>query len=467
MFFSVENIINITGGELWAGKLEGRFETAIIDSREACNGALFFPLKGEKDDGHNFIVDALERGAAGSLIARDWLGRFQEKCLPEKKNIIIVDNVLDALHKLALHHRNRFSVPVVAVTGSNGKTTTKDLIAAVLSGSFCVLKTEGNYNNHLGLPLTLLKLNETHQIIVLELGMRGAGEIAQLTSLCRPTVGVITNIGEAHLEMLGTKENIACAKGELLKGMEPGGKAILNGDDPYLRLMGDDFQGKVCYYGFQKSLDLQALDCYLEQEGYSFHVVLPDGYTKKFWVPLPGKHNVYNALAAIAVGITAHLEPVKIEQGLARANFSKMRTENIWLNNNCCIINDAYNANPTSMKYALGVLEEWDKEFAKVAVLGDMFELGGAAEEGHLEVGRFLAGLNIDYLITVGENALVIARGALEKGFPAERVFTVESCENVLPVMESINLSEAYILVKGSRGMKMERVVEELIGKYN
>ncbi len=467
MFFSVEQILNITEGVLLTDKIEVGFETAIIDSRESCNGALFFPLKGEKTDGHNYIIDALERGASGSFLSKEWLSKLKDESFPEGKVVFVVNDVLESLHKLALYHRNRFSIPVVAVTGSNGKTTTKDLITAVLSTSFCILKTEGNYNNQLGLPLTLLKLNKSHQMAVVELGMSGVGEIARLTSLCRPTVGVITNIGEAHLEMLGSKENIARAKGELLEIMGPEGEAILNGDDPFLRVLGDDFPGKVCYYGFQEAQDLQALDCHLERDGYSFNALLPDKNIKEFWIPLPGKYNVYNALAAIAVGFVMHLELSKIEQGLAKTIISKMRMERVKLKNNCNLINDAYNANPTSMKCALEVLQELNDKTFKIAVLGEMFELGMITEEGHLEVGRFIARLDIDYLITVGEKAFMIAKGALEKGFPEHRVFQVESCERALAVLESIPLIGAYILIKGSRGMEMEGLVEELIAKYN
>ena len=244
MLFSKEEVLKVTKGKLWRGELCGGFQGVTIDSRQVGGGELFFPLSGEKVNGHVFIPDALQRGAAGSLLEEEWLPNFAAEAFPKNKAIIVVENTLQALHKLAAHHRAKFALPVVAVTGSNGKTTTKDFIASVLSTRYNVLKTEGNLNNHLGLPLMLLRLKKEHQVAVLELGMSGQGEIALLTALCRPARGVITNIGEAHLEFLGSKENIARAKGELPTGTDSGA-GLLNGDDPF-KPHGES----VCWQGF-------------------------------------------------------------------------------------------------------------------------------------------------------------------------------------------------------------------------
>jgi UDP-N-acetylmuramoyl-tripeptide--D-alanyl-D-alanine ligase len=460
MLFSREEVLKVTGGKLWRGETGGDFQGVTIDSRQVKGGELFFPLPGEKENGHVFIPDALKRGASGSLLEEEWLSSFSREAFSPEKAIIVVENSLRALHKLAAYHRNKFALPVVAVTGSNGKTTTKDFIASVLSTRYNVLKTEGNFNNHLGLPLMLLRLKKEHQAAVLELGMSGPGEIALLTTLCQPDRGVITNIGEAHLEFLGSKGNIAKAKGELLTGMDSRGKAFLNGDDPFLGRMGSAFAGETIYYGFKTGIDLQALEYKLTETGYIFKAVLPGGRQDDFSIPLPGKHNVYNALAAIAVGLDFSLEIEAIKEGLARSTSSAMRMEKTLAKSGFWVINDAYNANPTSMRFALQFLKEWGQTNQKIAVLGDMFELGPRAEEMHLAVGRYLADLGIDFLLTVGKLAAFITRGAREAGLAAEKTFLANNNREALDCLGSLYLPGSYILVKGSRGMQMEKIVE-------
>ncbi|NLL57302.1 MAG: UDP-N-acetylmuramoyl-tripeptide--D-alanyl-D-alanine ligase, partial [Firmicutes bacterium] len=353
MLFSVEEVLKVTGGRLWRGELKGSFCGAVIDSRKAGGGELFFPLRGEKENGHNFIADALLRGANGSLIEEEESSRFAGSSFPSGKTLIVVKNSLESLQKLAAYHREKFSLPLIAVTGSNGKTTTKDFIASVLATRYNVLKTEGNLNNHLGLPLMLLRLKKEHQAAVLELGMNAPGEIALLTSLCRPNLGIITNIGEAHLGLLGSKKNIARAKGELLANMDSRGKAFLNGDDPFLKQLGKEFPGRTFYYGFSAEADLRVLSSCTDEAGAEFAALLPDGRTENFQISLPGRHNVYNALAAIAVGLDFSLTNREIREGLLRASFSGMRMEKKLLKSGFWVINDAYNANPTSMKSSL------------------------------------------------------------------------------------------------------------------
>ncbi|RJX29029.1 MAG: UDP-N-acetylmuramoyl-tripeptide--D-alanyl-D-alanine ligase [Dethiobacter sp.] len=467
MLFSVEEVLNVTGGKLWLGDLKGSFHGAVIDSREAGGGELFFPLQGEKENGHKFILDALTRGANGSLLEEEQIPRFTAQSFPPGKSVITVKDSLQSLQKLAGYHRGKFSLSLVAVTGSNGKTTTKDFIASVLSTRYNVLKTEGNLNNHLGLPLMLLRLKKEHQAAVLELGMSGLGEIALLTSLCRPDLGVITNIGEAHLGLLGSKENIARAKGELLVNMDSRGKAILNGDDPFLKQMGREFAGQTFYYGFTEGTSLRVLNSFMDNGGYKFEVLLPDSRVESFWISLPGKHNVYNALAAIAVGLDFSLSLQDIKEGLAESVFSRMRMEKTPVKSGFWVINDAYNANPTSMKYSLQSLKELARNNVKIAILGDMFELGPAAEDRHYELGRILADLGIDYLISVGRLAVWIAQGAGDAGLPPERIFLAGNHEEAVKHVDSLNLPGSYILIKGSRGMQMEKIAGELLKKYN
>jgi len=467
MLFSAEEVLKVTGGRLWRGEPAIFFTGAVIDSRKAAGGELFFPLQGEKENGHRFVLDALKRGANGSLIEEGYLPFFSEISFPPEKALIIVRDSLESLQKLSAYHRAKFSLPVIAVTGSNGKTTTKDFIASVLSCRYNVFKTEGNLNNHIGLPLMLLRLNEKFRAAVLELGMSAPGEIALLTSLSKPTLGVITNIGEAHLGLLGSKENIARAKGELLIHMGPGGKAFLNGDDPFLRQMGQKYCGSVFYYGFSDDLPLRALQYFSDEKATRFEVLFPDGRREKFEILLPGKHNVYNALAAIAVGIHFNLSAQEIQEGLQQANFSKMRMEKTPVKSGFWVINDAYNANPTSMKCSLQSLKEIAKDNVKIAVLGDMLELGFAAKEKHYELGKILVEKEVDYFVGIGDYIIYTAEGARKAGMPEEKIFLAKTYEEALNYLDSLDLKGAYILIKGSRGMRMETIANELLRKYN
>lgn len=467
MILTLGEIITVTGGRLIAGSAEGFVRGAIIDSREAKGGELFFPLPGEKENGHRYIADALARGAAASLLEKSRLHLFDIDSIPPGKALIVVEDCLRCLQQIAAYYRGKFDLPVVAVTGSNGKTTTKDFIASVLSTRCRVLKTEGNFNNEIGLPLTLLRLQPQHELAVLELGMRALGEIALLSSLCKPCVGVITNIGEAHLELLGSRENISRAKGELLEVMGPDGTAVLNGDDPYLRRMGASFAGKTLYFGYGEASDLRVSHSYPDKEGCSFTAILPGGDTEAFWIPLPGKHNAYNALAAVALGLHFSLNTAEIKEGLAAAVFSAMRMERIQARSGFCIINDAYNASPTSMQYALQALREGAGSALTVAVLGDMFELGAYAEEGHRRTGQWVADTGIDYLVTVGKQAVLIGEGALAAGMSPGRVWHCSEHAEALNVLHSLSLSGTHILIKGSRRMSMERIVDGLLLAYN
>ncbi len=467
MHFSTKDLVNITGGRLLSGPVETWFSGAVIDSRKAQPGDLFVPLQGEKENGHQYMFAALEQGAAGSLLEYGEIPGFSGLEFPPGKVILAVENALQALQRLARAHRQKFNLPVVAVTGSNGKTTTKDFIAAVLAVRSPVLKTEGNLNNHIGLPLMLLRIKGEHQGVVLEMGMSGYGEIALLTSLCSPNLGVITNIGEAHLEMLGSRANIARAKGELLEGMAPGSTAFLNADDPFLRPMGARFSGQVCTFGFAEEADFRALHCGFEASGYYFTARTPSREdAESYWIPLPGRHNVYNALAALAVGEHLQLTPREIRAGLAAAEVSAMRMERCFAGSGFWIVNDAYNASPTSVQYALDYLVEWAGAQRKIAVLGDMLELGEASETAHRAVGRYAAEKGVDVVFTLGERAKLVAEGALQAGISPEHVFACTDYEEILHRLERFVEKGVTILIKGSRGMKMERIAAMLQARY-
>jgi UDP-N-acetylmuramoyl-tripeptide--D-alanyl-D-alanine ligase len=423
MHLTLQEVLTVTNGRLFAGDAAGSLSGAVIDSRETRGGELFFPLQGDQQNGHRFVIDALQRGAAAALLEKNYLAHFQPGDFPPGKTLIVVDDCLRSLQEIAAYHRDKYKIGVVAVTGSNGKTTTKDLIAAVLKTRYRVLKTEGNFNNDIGLPLMLLRLDQQHEVAVLEMGMRGQGEIALLCSLCKPNMGVITNIGEAHLELLGSRENISRAKGELLEAMGPSDTAILNGDDPFLKRMGDVFVGQTVYYGYNEGSSLRVHRSFFQNDGYCFSAELPGGNVEEFWVPLPGRHNVYNALAAVAVGLHFSLETPEIREGLATASFSGMRMERLQTKNGLRLINDAYNASPSSMDVALQSLKEWAGGGISIAVLGDMLELGVFSEEGHRRTGHCLARLGIDYLVTVGEQASLIGEGAKEAGVSSQNIF--------------------------------------------
>jgi UDP-N-acetylmuramoyl-tripeptide--D-alanyl-D-alanine ligase len=452
----VIEVLNAVGGKLLSGEKGQNFSGVSIDSRKVKQGDLFVALPGVQTDGHLYVDAALNQGASGALISKviSYTG---------DKALIQVPDTLKALQDLARFHRQKHNVQVIGVTGSNGKTTTKDMIAAVLQEKFSILKTTGNFNNDLGLPLTLLELDSTHQWAVLEMGMRGLGQIKQLVEIAGPTIGVITNIGMAHIEILGSKEKIAQAKGELLVGLPPGGIAILNGEDEYCRRLGNDFAGKKIFYGFNADCDIRAFNITPGDFSASFVVNCPQG---NFFVriPLPGEYNILNALAAVAVGLETGMNTEEIKEGLTKIKLTAMRLERMVGAAGEVIINDTYNANPDSMIAALQTLSN-SAGTKKIAILGDMFELGEYSELGHRQVGRTIADLAIDLLITVGEQARYIGLEATAAGFLDTKVQHFSNkMEAAAFLVKEVSKGD-IVLVKGSRGMAMEQIVHVLNGR--
>lgn len=440
------------------GKLYGPGDEELIrsistDTRTLRPGDLFLALRGEVHDGHAFLAQAIDKGAKGIVISEPGLA---EKYMTRDLNIILVDNTLHGLHRLALWHRQKFDVPVIGITGSNGKTTTKDMVAAVLNEKFNVLKTEGNYNNEIGLPLTLLKLLPEHEAVVLEMGMRGLGEIDVLCQIANPTAGVITNIGVTHFELLGSVENIAKAKGELLEHIPTSGFALLNGEDEWSHRLGSLCRGKVLFFGFSQQAHIKAENVSLGEVS-RFDV---EAFGKKMNVhlPLPGEHNVLNALAAAGVGLQLGLSLEEIASGLNKVKLSAMRLAKVAGINNTIIINDAYNANPTSTKASLQVLVSSQGE-RKIAVLGDMRELGAIEEESHFQIGEYVVQLGIDHLIAVGNLANFMAEGAICAGMPKEKALAFADNDGAKRYLRSLLMPGDVILVKGSRAVKMEEIV--------
>lgn len=429
------------------------------DTRTLQPGNLYIALKGERYDGHQFLQAASEKGAAAAIISVSKQADLQYLKIP----LIVVPDPLVALQQLAGFHRRQFNIPVIGVTGSTGKTTTKDMIASVLAQSMPVLKTEGNFNNEIGLPLTILKLEEAHRAAVVEMAMRGLGQIRDLCQVAQPTIGVITNISLTHYEVLGSQENIARAKGELLESLPSEGTAIVNGDDPWCKKVSGLCRGKVLYYGFGEHNHVRATCINSDDHGVSFRVHLTGyGQEQEMFFPVPGEHNVLNALAAVTVGYALGMDLKQMAKGLLETKLTGMRLEILELPNQITVINDTYNANPLAVMASLQVLESVKKD-RSIAVLGDMLELGAVAVESHRDVGVFACRLGVDLLVTVGKLAKEIALGAREAGMKEKQVFSVLQNDQAVSILQNIIHPKDAILIKGSRGMQMETIVQSLL----
>lgn len=462
---TIAEILEATGGVLLKGSADTSICGISADSRKTGSGHLFIPLKGERYDGHDFIQGAFETGAAASLTEQSGTADISraaaEDAAVEDKVLIKVNNTLTALQDIAAYYRRKFSIPFVGITGSVGKTSTKDMVACALGARYNVLKNEGNFNNEIGVPLTIFRLEGAHEAAVLEMGMSGFGEIRTLTGIVRPKVGIITNIGISHIERLGTRQNILKAKLELLEGLQTDGLLILNGDDVMLSGVKSLLDVRTVSYGLEDGADYQAYNVRSRGEkGIDFEITLC-GREYNVHLPTPGVHNVYNALAALAAGHELGIDAQDLIRGIAAYSPGSMRL-NIIKANGITIINDAYNASPQSVKAAIDVLDEIEAG-RRIAVLGDMLELGDWSVDAHLETGRNAAGSRTDMIITVGHGAADIARGAVEAGFPPEAAVMKENNSDALEHIRSIVSKGDAILVKGSRGMKMEEIVNGLI----
>lgn len=444
--FFTEEIIETAGGTV-LNNIEYDFSGISTDTRTLKPGNLFIALCGERFDGHNFVAQAVQKGASGVVVSRkiDFL---------ENLFVLQVADTLKALQSIARFHRLRFNIPVVAITGSNGKTTTKKMLAAALAEQFSVLKTEANYNNEIGLPLTLLQFEEKHEAAIVEMGMRGLGEIRELTNIALPTIGVVTNIGETHIELLGSLENIAKAKGELVAGLGQSGLAVLNIDNSFLAEMALKRRAKTLTFAVERLADVSVSGYKQVKQGISFEYCYADQKQEVF-LPAFGKHNIYNALAAITVGICLGLSHSQISRGLSNFVPEKMRL-NVENYQDYTFINDAYNASPLSMTAALETLQEIAAG-RKLCVLGDMLELGIKSEEAHRNVGRQLKSAGVSVVITVGFLAGFIAEAAREQGICAIGFTDHDlACQEL---RRHIQIGDT-ILIKGSRGMQMEKIFE-------
>lgn len=462
----VADLVHWAHGTLLHGDERQHVRGVSTDSRTVQAGNLFVALRGERFDGHGFIADAIQWGASGLVVSDTaCLGTV---ALNEKNAaglaVIGVADTEKALQDLALAHRQRFQGSVVAVTGSNGKTTVKEMTASVLQTWFSIHKASGNLNNHIGVPLAVLGLDVLKRVMVLELGMNHLGEISRLCEIARPDVGVITNIGLAHLGCLGSVEAIQQAKGELTASLAASGVAIVNADDPRALALGQQSPaGRLITFGqtqraavrgwVQENLGLAGTRC----------CVVLDGVTHEFRLHVPGTHQIMNALAAAAVGVVFEVPAERIVRSLQhyRGVYGRLAMrrgqEDVWL------IDDTYNSNPQSMRVALDILAAAPGTGRHIAVLGDMLELGEGGPALHQEVGSMVSQTNVHTLIALGPTAEHIARGARQAGMERHRIHHTTSQQEVLSLLSELMQPQDVVLLKGSRGMAMEHLVEALV----
>lgn len=435
------------------------FGGVTTDTRKIEEGMLFIALKGEKFDGHDFIAQAAQKGANGAIVNKDYdIAKLEGIDI----DILAVDDTLKAYQDLAAYWRSKFNIPVIAITGSNGKTTTKDLTAAVLSGKWNVLKTQANFNNEIGLPMTLLQLNKHHDAAVVEIGMRGLGQITAMTKIAKPTIGVITNVGETHMELLGSIENIAKAKGEMAEAIEIDGKVILNADDKFVSKMNERTKATPIYFGINNEADVKAYDIKTLADGKTEFTAKIGDSEGKFILSMLGIHNVYNCLAALAVGYACGLTVTEMQKGLATFKPTAMRFEYKKIGD-FTVINDAYNASPASTKAALVNLDTIAKG-RKILVMGDMFELGSVEKQAHSDVGTEAAKYHVDIVLTRGELTKYTAQAAKEAGIA--QVYECKDHQEALAVLNKVLQPGDTVLFKGSHGMHMEKIIELLENEY-
>ncbi len=443
------------------GRLEASSEIIVnqisIDTRTMEKGSLFVAIKGERFDGHDYIEQAVANGAALVMVREGTI-------LPESVPAIFVTDTLEALGKLAHEYRKLFKIPVIAVTGSVGKTSTKEMIAAILSAKYKVHKSKGNYNNDIGLPLSVLEMDEEHEVAVFEMGMRGFNEISTLSKIVNPDIAVITNIGISHIERLGSRQNILKAKLEVLDGMDENGIVILNGDDELLSGLKGLLTQKTLFYGIDENQDIWAYDLSSKgEEGVYFHVKT-GGNDIELFIPAPGIHNVHNALAGIAVAESLNMSESDIRKGLENFSGEKMRLC-IEEKDGIKFINDSYNAAPSSMTAALDVLCEIAGERRKWAVIGDMLELGDWATEAHRKIGRLVSKSGIEYMVAIGSLAKWYVEGANED--PATKTITklFATALEAKSYIKTLVQKGDVLLFKGSRMIKMDVMLQELLSE--
>ncbi|CAN5845414.1 UDP-N-acetylmuramoyl-tripeptide--D-alanyl-D-alanine ligase [soil metagenome] len=453
---TLDQLADVVGGDV-ADATDGTrtISSVIIDSRAARPGALFVPLPGEHADGHAFVGDAMARGASGYLLAS------AARPLPEP-GALVVDDCADALLGLGIWVRDTIAPIVVGVTGSQGKTTTKDLMGAAIGAGRACVASPGSFNNELGVPLTCCRLDESSEVLITEIGSRGIGQIARLAALVRPDIAVVTSVGASHLELLGDIETVARAKSELVEALPADGLAVLNADDPRVAAMAERTGARVITYGITATADWRASGVHLDGRACArFTAHGPPGEVP-VRLALSGAHNVGNALAALAVADAVGVPLADAAAAVATAAVSRWRMELRAGPGGLVVINDAYNANPASTRAALDTLAALDVPGRRWAVLGLMAELGGTGDAEHASVGAHAAHAGVDRLVVVGRRAAAVAAGALEAGLPADAATVVADADAALTLLRAEASGGDAVLVKASRSVGLERVAIDL-----
>ncbi|QPJ60668.1 MAG: UDP-N-acetylmuramoyl-tripeptide--D-alanyl-D-alanine ligase [Candidatus Nitronauta litoralis] len=456
-----ETVLTATGGHLIHRGSDHEFSGLSIDSRTLAAGELFLCLTGDRFDGHDFLADAVRKGASGLIVSS--LDKLPGMVEGEGPFVVRVEDTLLGLQALAHYFRKQFSLKVVGITGTNGKSTTKEMISSISSTQFNTLKSHGNFNNHIGLPLNLLGLNKQHEVAILEMGMSAKGEIARLAQIAEPDIGLITNISEAHMVHLPTVRDVQSAKGELFSSLNETSCAIVNADDPLVLELAKNLRSKKITFGVDNDADVRGLD--IRQSagfGYQFSLATTSG-KHPVHLPFPGRYNVLNAVAAAATGFALGLAPEQIVKGLETSKLLGQRVQ-VRKEKGVTLIDDTYNANPRSMLEAIKTLSSLDSTGKRFLVIGDMFELGNNETAAHQLLGEQVAKGSIDFLVGVGDLIGLTVESAIEAGQPKEQSILFKTHEEAARFLQNQVQSGDVILFKGSRGAQMERVLKVFCG---
>lgn len=450
--FDFGEILRATGGKIIQGEAFPGKMGVTTDTRTIRPGEAFLALRGERFDGHEYLQQAVDMGASLLIVMRN-------DALPEKAPVLYVPDTLGALADLARFHRLRYHIPVVGITGSNGKTTTKEMTAAVLGSQWRTVKTEKNFNNEIGLPMTLFRMDESTEACVVEMGMRGLGQIRALADIARPSMGIVTNVGVTHMELLGSQDAIAEAKGELAEALPVDGSLILNADDPRVDGMSRRSKAKTYRYSLERPADIFLKERVTEESGQR---LLIDGAFGNYEIRLPalGRHNAANALAALLAGAVLGIPLTKAAQGLAGLNLMDQRLRLRTAPSGLQVLDDTYNSSPPAVEAALEAMDSLKAPGRRIAVLGDMLELGETSVQAHERIGHILAQHRVDELFAFGALSEATAKAAREEGITARHYMAMD--DMVEEIRQNLHPND-LVLVKGSRGMRMERVVEGLL----
>ena len=465
----VKDVVKNCNGKLLCGNENETLGDFVRDTREIKDKDTYIGFKGEHNDGNIYYEEALKKGAKVCILEKECVENIIKKEEIEKKysgaSIILVENTIKALQQIASYKRSLYNIPVIGITGSVGKTSTKDIIASVLSKKFNVLKTLGNLNSQIGMPLTVLGLKE-HNAMVIEMGMNKRGEISNLTKIANPTVAVITNVGTAHIGNLGSRENILKAKLEILEGLKENDTLVINNDNDMLHnwyeenKKNEENKFNIVTFGIENKSDIMPYDIVLSENGSTYKIDV-DGKTYNVNVLVGGNHFVLNSLCAITIGRLFNIKMEEILDGIANFELTKRRMQVEKNKDKITIINDCYNANYDSMKAAIEYLGKINAN-KKIAVLGDMLELGKFSKELHEKVGEDVAKNNIDVLITVGNLAKDIADKAINEGMSKEKIYTCENNQEAIETIKKIAKSGDAILLKASNGLNFQEIFNEI-----